>query len=78
MAKSAAAPTSRKERRAAKRAGKPSRGTRLKQLRQAYTVSKKHDPKLPWVMLVAAIVTFAVVELEKWLRFRMPPPPKKP
>lgn len=57
------APTSRKERRAAKKAAKPPRGTRIKQLRQAYSISKKHDPKLPWVMLVFAIAAFAVIEL---------------
>lgn len=62
-AKKAAQPADRKARRAAKRAGKPPRGTRIKQLRQAYSISRKHDPKLPWVMLVVAIATFAVVEL---------------
>lgn len=62
-AKKAAAPTDRKSRRALKKANKPPRGTRIKQFKQAYTISARHDPKLPWVMLVVAIATFAVVEL---------------
>lgn len=53
----------RKARRAAKRANKPPRGTRVRQFKQAYSISKQHDPKLPWVMLVTAIVVFAVIEV---------------
>lgn len=62
-ARRAAAPADRKARRAAKKANKPPRGTRVRQFKQAYSISKKHDPKLPWVMLVAAIVVFTVIEV---------------
>jgi hypothetical protein len=49
--------------------GKPkgSRLTKLKgqagMMRQAYTLTYKNDPKLPWVMLIAFVAVFAVVEL---------------
>jgi len=49
--------------------GKP-KGSRLAKLkgqagmmRQAYTLTYKNDPKLPWVMLIAFVAVFAVVEL---------------
>jgi hypothetical protein len=49
--------------------GKP-KGSRLAKLksqagmmRQAYSLTYKNDPKLPWVMLIAFVVVFAVVEL---------------
>ncbi|MCZ2828398.1 DUF4191 domain-containing protein [Modestobacter sp. VKM Ac-2986] len=49
--------------------GKP-KGSRLAKLkgqagmmRQAYTLTYKNDPKLPWAMLIAFVVVFAVVEL---------------
>jgi hypothetical protein len=49
--------------------GKPKVG-RLKKLgnngrmiKQAYSLTRKNDPKLPWVMLIAFVVVFAVVEL---------------
>jgi len=61
--KKAVAPASRKARRAAKKANKPPRGTRVRQLKQAYTISKRHDPKLPWAMLITAIVVFTVIEV---------------
>ncbi|MFQ1000952.1 DUF4191 domain-containing protein [Modestobacter sp. SSW1-42] len=32
-------------------------------MRQAYTLTSKNDPKLPWAMLIAFVVVFAVVEL---------------
>jgi hypothetical protein len=32
-------------------------------MRQAYTMTYKNDPKLPWVMLIAFVVVVAVVEL---------------
>jgi len=49
--------------------GKPKVGrwTRMKtqgsQIKQAYTLTYKNDPKLPWVMLIAFLVVAAVVEL---------------
>ncbi|WP_299955487.1 DUF4191 domain-containing protein [uncultured Modestobacter sp.] len=49
--------------------GKPktSRLTKLKgqagMMRQAYTMTYKNDPKLPWFMLIAFVVVFAVIEL---------------
>lgn len=61
--KKAAAPASRKARRAAKKAGKPPRGTRARQFKQAYSISKKYDPKLPWVMLVTGLIVFTVIEV---------------
>lgn len=62
-AKKAATPVGRKARRAAKKANRTPRGARIKQLRQAYTVSRKHDPKLPWIMLLTGVIAFTVVEL---------------
>lgn len=62
-AKKAAPPTDRKARRAAKKANKPPRGTKLRQFKQAYTISREHDPKLPWAMLVTAVVVFTVIEV---------------
>ena len=32
-------------------------------MRQAYSMTYKNDPKLPWVMIIAFVVVFAVVEL---------------
>jgi len=32
-------------------------------LKQAYTLTRKNDPKLPWVMLIAFVVVAAVIEL---------------
>lgn len=49
--------------RAAKKANKPPRGTRLKQIRQAYVISKERDPKLPWILLIVFVATFAVIEV---------------
>ncbi|MEI4271923.1 DUF4191 domain-containing protein [Klenkia sp. LSe6-5] len=49
--------------------GKPKVGrwkkftTSLGQIKQAYTLTRKNDPKLPWVMLIAFVVVAAVVEL---------------
>ncbi|GAB4082970.1 DUF4191 domain-containing protein [Modestobacter muralis] len=49
--------------------GKP-KGSRLAKLkgqagmmRQAYKLTYKNDPKLPWVMLIAFVAVFAVIEL---------------
>ncbi|RFU22498.1 DUF4191 domain-containing protein [Geodermatophilus marinus] len=53
-------------------AGKPekARGGRLKRIgnqarmiKQAYSLTRKNDPKLPWVMLIAFVAVAAVVEL---------------
>lgn len=35
----------------------------VRTIRQAYTLTKKNDPRLPWVMLIAFVVVFAVVEV---------------
>ena len=49
--------------------GKPKVGrwkkftTSLGQIKQAYTLTYKNDPKLPWIMLIAFVVVAAVVEL---------------
>jgi hypothetical protein len=32
-------------------------------LKQAYTLTRKNDPRLPWVMLIAFVVVAAVIEL---------------
>ncbi|CAN5232252.1 DUF4191 domain-containing protein [soil metagenome] len=61
--KKAAAKPDRKARRAAKKANKRPRGERIRQIRQAYTISKQYDPKLPWVMLLVAVITFTVIEV---------------
>ncbi|WP_222193420.1 DUF4191 domain-containing protein [Modestobacter italicus] len=46
---------------------KTSRLTKLKgqagMMRQAYSMTYKNDPKLPWFMLIAFVVVFAVIEL---------------
>jgi Domain of unknown function (DUF4191) len=51
------------------RKGKPKK-QRLKKLagqarmmKQAYSLTRKNDPKLPWVMLIAFVVVAAVIEL---------------
>ena len=35
----------------------------VKLIRQAYSLTRRNDPKLPWVMLIAFVVVAAVVEL---------------
>jgi hypothetical protein len=51
------------------RKGKPKKrriaraGRQLKMIKQAYTLTRRNDPKLPWVMLIAFVVAFAAVEL---------------
>lgn len=40
---------------------KPPGGGKIKQLRQAYSLTRKNDAMLPWVMLLAFAVDFAVV-----------------
>ena len=32
-------------------------------IKQAYTLTRKNDPKLPWIMLIAFVVVAGVVEL---------------
>ncbi|MCA0143686.1 DUF4191 domain-containing protein [Blastococcus sp. LR1] len=38
-------------------------GNNGRMMKQAFTLTRRNDPKLPWVMLITFIVTFAVVEL---------------
>ncbi len=35
----------------------------LKMIKQAYSLTRRNDPKLPWIMLITFVVTAAVVEL---------------
>ncbi|MEU2350831.1 DUF4191 domain-containing protein [Modestobacter sp. NPDC049651] len=37
--------------------------SQLSMLKQAYTLTRRNDPKLPWVMLIAFVAVFAVVEV---------------
>ena len=51
------------------RKGKPKKqrlkkmAAQARMIKQAYTLTRKNDPKLPWVMLITFVVAFAVVEL---------------
>src|SRR4051812_41273033 len=38
-------------------------GNQLGMIRQAYSLTRKNDPKLPWILLIAFVVPFVVVEL---------------
>jgi hypothetical protein len=38
-------------------------GTNARMIKQAYSLTRTNDPKLPWVMLIAFVVVVAVVEL---------------
>jgi Domain of unknown function (DUF4191) len=38
-------------------------GAQVRMIKQAYTLTRKNDPKLPWVMLIAFVLAFAVVEV---------------
>ncbi|TFV58536.1 DUF4191 domain-containing protein [Geodermatophilus sp. DF01-2] len=38
-------------------------GNQARMIRQAYSLTRRNDPKLPWVMLIAFVVVAAVVEL---------------
>jgi hypothetical protein len=38
-------------------------GGNLRMIKQAYTLTAKNDPKLPWVMLIAFVVVAGVIEL---------------
>jgi len=48
----------------AKKPGRLKRfGKQLGMLKQAYSMTRRNDPKLPWILLIACVVTFAVVEV---------------
>jgi hypothetical protein len=38
-------------------------GDQVRMIKQAYSLTRKNDPKLPWVMLIAFVVVAAVFEL---------------
>jgi hypothetical protein len=38
-------------------------GSQLGMIKQAYSLTRKNDPKLPWILLIAFAATFVVVEL---------------
>jgi hypothetical protein len=38
-------------------------GGQARMIKQAYTLTRKNDPKLPWIMLIAFVAVGAVVEL---------------
>jgi len=38
-------------------------GSQLGMIKQAYSLTRKNDPKLPWILLIAFVATFAVVEV---------------
>ncbi|MGK5111164.1 MULTISPECIES: DUF4191 domain-containing protein [unclassified Geodermatophilus] len=38
-------------------------GNQARMIRQAYSLTRKNDPKLPWIMLIAFVVVAGVVEL---------------
>jgi Domain of unknown function (DUF4191) len=38
-------------------------GNQLGMIKQAYSLTRKNDPKLPWILLIAFVATFAVVEV---------------
>jgi hypothetical protein len=38
-------------------------GAQLGMIKQAYTMTRKNDPKLPWILLIAFVAVFAVVEV---------------
>jgi hypothetical protein len=56
-------------RKAGKNAGekKPGRlkrfGNQLGMIRQAYSLTRKNDPKLPWILLISFVAVFVVVEV---------------
>ncbi|MFP5369963.1 MAG: DUF4191 domain-containing protein [Actinomycetes bacterium] len=51
------------------RRGKPKKqrlkklGSQARMMKQAYSLTRKNDPKLPWIMLIAFVVGATVVEL---------------
>jgi hypothetical protein len=38
-------------------------GSQLGMIKQAYSLTRKNDPKLPWILLIAFVAVFVVVEL---------------
>ena len=38
-------------------------GGQVRMIKQAYTLTAKNDPKLPWIMLIAFVLVAAVIEL---------------
>ncbi|MBB3082184.1 DUF4191 domain-containing protein [Geodermatophilus sabuli] len=38
-------------------------GNQVRMIKQAYSLTRKNDPKLPWIMLIAFVAVAAVVEL---------------
>jgi len=38
-------------------------GRQVKMIGQAYTMTRRNDPKLPWILLITFVLTFTVVEL---------------
>jgi hypothetical protein len=38
-------------------------GNQARMIRQAYSLTRKNDPKLPWIMLIAFVVVAGVIEL---------------
>ncbi|HEX2075883.1 MAG TPA: DUF4191 domain-containing protein [Geodermatophilus sp.] len=38
-------------------------GNQARMIKQAYSMTRKHDPKLPWIMLIAFVAVAGVVEL---------------
>src|SRR4051812_24767761 len=38
-------------------------GNNVRMIKQAYTLTQKNDPRLPWVLLIAFVVVAAVIEL---------------
>jgi hypothetical protein len=57
------------DRKAGKASGekKPGRlkrfGSQVGMIKQAYSLTRKNDPKLPWILLITFVAVFAVVEL---------------
>lgn len=51
------------------RKGKPKKrrlakmGQQAKMIKQAYTLTRRNDPKLPWILLIVFVLTVTVVEL---------------
>ena len=38
-------------------------GSQLGMIKQAYSLTRKNDPKLPWILLITFVATFVVVEV---------------
>ena len=70
--KAATRPGSRGRGKGARKAGKDGRpkvgrlkkvGDQARMMKQAYSLTRKNDPKLPWLMLIAFVAVAAVIEL---------------